>query len=148
MGKHLEVDKQKCVGCKACEVACAYKHHGVYSNSKARVKVYSQEEALFAPVFCSQCVKPLCLESCKFKAITAEELDGNWIVRIDKANCVGCKKCIKACPIGAITYLKEEKCVQKCDLCGGDPECVKFCIRKAVQFLEVNKNLDISKEVE
>ena len=27
--------------------------------------------------------------------------------------------------------------VTKCDLCGGDPECVKFCVQKALEYVPV-----------
>jgi Fe-S-cluster-containing hydrogenase component 2 len=38
-----------------------------------------------------------------------------------------------ACPFGAITY-QSSGIVQKCDLCGGKPECVEFCVPKALEF--------------
>jgi Fe-S-cluster-containing hydrogenase component 2 len=28
---------------------------------------------------------------------------------------------------------------RKCDLCGGDPQCVKFCISGALQFVEAEE---------
>jgi Fe-S-cluster-containing hydrogenase component 2 len=38
-----------------------------------------------------------------------------------------------ACPFGAITY-QSSGIVQKCDLCGGKPECVEFCVPNALEF--------------
>jgi Fe-S-cluster-containing hydrogenase component 2 len=34
----------------------------------------------------------------------------------------------------------EEKYVLICDLCGGDPKCVRHCPEKAVQYLERGKS--------
>ncbi len=37
-------------------------------------------------------------------------------------------------PYNAISVLDGE--VVKCDLCGGDPKCVKYCSTGAIQYLE------------
>ena len=39
------------------------------------------------------------------------------------------------CPFGAILYDPDNRRVIKCDLCGGDPQCVRFCPTGALQFL-------------
>jgi Fe-S-cluster-containing hydrogenase component 2 len=31
----------------------------------------------------------------------------------------------------------------KCDLCGGDPECVKVCLQDAITFVDVEEGADI-----
>ena len=41
------------------------------------------------------------------------------------------------CPFGNITYDEQEAKIIKCDLCGGDPACAKFCPSGAVAFEEV-----------
>jgi carbon-monoxide dehydrogenase iron sulfur subunit len=50
--------------------------------------------------------------------------------------CAGCKMCLLACPSGSIHFDPDAQVSRKCDLCGGDPSCVKFCISGALQFLE------------
>jgi len=40
-----------------------------------------------------------------------------------------------ACPYGNISIHKDERKMLKCDLCGGDPECVKFCATGAIQYV-------------
>ena len=47
-------------------------------------------------------------------------------IRVLNEKCTGCKLCIKACPFGAIQVGPNRE-ILKCDLCGGDPECVKYC---------------------
>jgi Fe-S-cluster-containing hydrogenase component 2 len=41
-----------------------------------------------------------------------------------------------ACPFGMIFVDAEKGFAVKCDLCGGDPECVKYCIPEALRFEE------------
>lgn len=38
-------------------------------------------------------------------------------------------------PFGAITVRRG--IAIKCDLCGGDPECAKVCIPKAIQYVSL-----------
>lgn len=48
-------------------------------------------------------------------------------VLVDREKCIGCGKCIEACP-GRIPFLHPgDKKAVICDLCDGDPECVKAC---------------------
>jgi Fe-S-cluster-containing hydrogenase component 2 len=35
--------------------------------------------------------------------------------------------CLEACPFGAVSFDHEHETAIKCDLCGGDPKCAKFC---------------------
>ena len=46
---------------------------------------------------------------------------------IDYNLCVGCRMCVYACPFGAMGFDADRGRPYKCDLCGGDPLCVKFC---------------------
>ena len=48
------------------------------------------------------------------------------IAEIDNDKCTLCEICITACPFGAI-QLDPEGNPLKCDLCGGDPLCVRHC---------------------
>ncbi len=47
-------------------------------------------------------------------------------VIIDEDACTGCLDCADACPFDAI-FVGPDNEVLKCDLCGGDPICVKYC---------------------
>ena len=44
-----------------------------------------------------------------------------------------------SCPFGAITYDTDRRSLMKCDLCGGDPQCVRFCPTDALKFLPKKK---------
>jgi Fe-S-cluster-containing hydrogenase component 2 len=49
--------------------------------------------------------------------------------------CIGCRSCIGVCPFGAMNYNPTTRKVFKCDLCGGDPQCVRFCEVRAVEYV-------------
>jgi len=74
---------------------------------------------------------------CPKDAISRDaELDS---VTINYDLCIGCKMCISACPFGAMGFDAQLKRVFKCDLCDGDPQCVRFCDMKAIDYVEVAK---------
>jgi Fe-S-cluster-containing hydrogenase component 2 len=66
-----------------------------------------------------------CVKSCPVQALS---VDANTkAVIVDRAKCISCGKCINACP-GKMPYLHPgDNKANICDLCGGDPECVKVC---------------------
>ena len=137
MSKILFVDLEKCTGCRACELACSMKHHDEYNPAKSRITVFGfAPAASFIPVFCTQCEEAWCRRICPAGAITKEEVDGAWIVRVSETKCVGCKICMMACPFGDMSFVSEKQKVQKCDLCEGEPECVTACPVGALQFKE------------
>jgi Fe-S-cluster-containing hydrogenase component 2 len=61
------------------------------------------------------------------------------VVVINEDLCIGCKSCVIACPLGGILYHYIKGCAMKCDLCGGDPECVKFCLYGTLEFLPMDE---------
>ena len=54
---------------------------------------------------------------------------------IDKDECVTCHNCVLSCPFGAMFTHDDFDAPFKCDLCGGDPQCVKACPKQALQFV-------------
>ena len=51
-------------------------------------------------------------------------------------NCGACNKaCIKAGRGGAITFNPKTGIAQVCDLCGGEPQCAKYCPSNVLHFL-------------
>jgi Fe-S-cluster-containing hydrogenase component 2 len=59
-------------------------------------------------------------------------------VTVDYDICIGCRTCVSVCPFGAMSYNVTDRRVFKCDLCQGDPQCVRFCDMKAVDFVEAH----------
>jgi len=137
MAKTLYIDYQKCTGCRLCELVCAVFHDGISNPARSRIKVMKWEaEGLYIPMSCQQCQDAPCMNVCPVKAISRDEELGRIFVDYDV--CIGCRSCVAVCPFGAMNFNIKDKQVFKCDLCDGDPQCVRFCEEKAIDFLEVD----------
>ncbi len=133
MQKVLVVDAAKCTGCRICEQVCSVKHEGTVNPYRARIRVLKWElEGQVLPMVCRQCDDPPCLKICPMGAISKHEPTG--LVSVDYDKCIGCRMCISACPFGAMDYDLVGKKVMKCDFCGGEPQCARFCDAKAIRF--------------
>ena len=138
MSKVLYVDHQKCTGCQLCELVCAVSHYGKSNPARSRIRVVKWEaEGLYIPMTCQQCQDAPCLNVCPVKAISRNEQTAQ--VAVDYDVCIGCRSCVSACPFGAMNFNAVDRQVFKCDLCDGDPQCVRFCEVKAVDFIEADK---------
>jgi Fe-S-cluster-containing hydrogenase component 2 len=114
-----------------CELACSERHVGAYRPTRAHVRVaIYPEDAIYFPVVCMQCDDAPCMAVCPSAALVRET--GTNAVLVLEDRCVGCRMCALACPFGAINYWDGK--ARKCDLCGGDPECVRFCVPRALRF--------------
>ncbi len=82
---------------------------------------------------CQQCSDPLCMEACPTNAIWRDAGTGALIV--EDENCVGCRVCTIVCPVGGVSIDPVTDVAYKCDLCGGDPECVKHCDLEAITYV-------------
>jgi len=143
MGKMLVVDIEKCTGCHVCELVCSFKHHDEFNPTKSYIHVsVFLEQAIAIPVACYQCEEPWCGRICPAGAITTEKdaATGATLVTVSEEKCVGCKMCMLACPFGNIV-VSDKGYAEKCDLCGGDPECVKFCLPGALKFVEAEPSV-------
>ncbi len=135
--KLIEISHDKCVGCRLCEMVCSLTHEGECSTAKSRIRIFRDEEfGNNLVALCLQCEDAYCLESCACGALSRDERTGAVVV--DDNSCTACEECIAACPIGAIYLSKEKDSVFKCDLCAGDPECVKFCTRQALTLKDID----------
>ena len=133
MKKELTIDPEKCVACRTCELACSLTKTGRCNPSEARIRVIAfDEEAFYTPTVCFQCQEAWCAQTCPAAAISKNMETGGLIV--DKDKCVGCRMCTMTCPFGQIFISKSTGKSSKCDLCGGDPTCVKFCPTGAIKF--------------
>ncbi len=133
----LIIDPSKCTGCRSCEIACSTVKENEVNVEKSRIRIIPfYEEYFYYPNVCLQCDTPYCALPCPTLAIEKDENTG--IVRLKEDRCVGCKMCIISCPFGATSFLFRNgrgKAV-KCDLCEGDPVCVKVCKYDALGYGE------------
>ena len=135
----IEAQKENCVGCRMCEIVCSAVKEGKFIPDLARIQVAEEPLAgLSAPVVCYQCVDAMCMRVCPADAIK-EVVDENGYRCIDvvQEKCISCGRCAFACPIGAINYSPKAK-ARKCDLCGGDPECVKYCYYDCLHLVKLD----------
>lgn len=122
----------QCTGCRICELICSFTHYHIFNPSLSRIKVTKIEPLLIDhPVTCRQCQRPPCHEVCPTHAITRNNDLG--VNHIHEKLCIGCGECALACPFGAIYIPSGENFPISCDLCGGDPQCVRFCPFKVLQ---------------
>jgi len=136
MQKMIVVDIDRCTGCGSCELVCSFTHHGEFNPLKSRIhNSFFLDRELSVPVFCYQCEEPWCGKVCPAGAITTERdlAGGATLVEVDEHKCVGCRMCTLACPYGSI-IVSGKGVAEKCNLCGGDPECVKVCRSEAIRF--------------
>ncbi|MGD0233411.1 MAG: 4Fe-4S dicluster domain-containing protein [Syntrophorhabdales bacterium] len=144
MAKTLVVNQERCTGCRLCESVCAVKHDGVINPMRARIKIEKWEhEGLYVPMICQHCQDAPCMNVCPVKAISRDEALAR--VMVDYDTCIGCRSCVAVCPFGAMNFNTIDKKVIKCDLCDGEPQCVRFCDIKAVDYVDAAK-VSISKK--
>jgi anaerobic carbon-monoxide dehydrogenase iron sulfur subunit len=138
MARLLVVDPERCNGCRKCELVCSVKHQGVGNPALSRIRVIEWEkEGFHLPMHCQQCQDPPCMSVCPREAIYRdEELDR---VLVNHDLCIGCKMCVTACPFGVMQFNEQRGRTFKCDLCGGDPQCVRFCEPKAIEYVEAGE---------
>ncbi len=124
--KVLRAIPSLCTGCKLCELVCSLAKTGTINPHLARLKVVcSTEDGSCSIALCRHCEPPLCKDACSIpSAMYQNEVTG--AVAIDDTNCNQCGECADACPFGAI-QIGPHREVLKCDLCGGDPVCAKYC---------------------
>lgn len=138
MKKQLFANPDLCTGCNRCTLVCSAMKEGVFQPEKARLKINNFPlRGYSVPSICFQCSKANCLEACPTKALYRNE-DG--VVLVDSALCSGCGACVTACTYGMIEQDKSGMAF-KCDLCDGDPACVKECHADALQFTPADPEL-------
>jgi formate dehydrogenase iron-sulfur subunit len=153
------IDISKCIGCKACQVACMEwndtrdaigTNHGVLDNPMdltenswtvmryAEVETDRGLEWLIRKDGCMHCADPGCLKACPAPGAIVQYSNG--IVDFHEENCIGCGYCITGCPFNIPRLSKKDSKVYKCTLCsdrvavGLEPACVKTCPTGAIVF--------------
>ena len=131
--KKLAVIPELCSGCRMCEQVCVFFREREFNPRRARIKILMNEkEGIYAPLICNQCQK--CLTACNRDALSWDEKAG--VARVDAGKCNGCGLCIEACEQGAIFLDPVSGIVNICDLCDGDPQCVKWCAEEVLRYEE------------
>ena len=140
-------DSNVCVGCQACEMACAEAHNlpaptdeikpGVLRKTsetkRCDINCYTTAKGdKFARNQCMHCNEPACAAACLTRAMYKTK-EGPVIWRGDK--CMGCRYCMVSCPfdVPKFEYHSANPKIQKCDMYyerivkGEKPVCVETC---------------------
>lgn len=132
MTQVLYIDLNRCVYCRACEVACEREHSGI---SNMFVQLIDEHYAI--PVNCRHCEEGACIQVCPTHAIHRQNEN---VVTIATMKCIGCGLCTLACPFGAVWIDVRDNVARKCDAClqrteqGLKPACVTTCSSRALAF--------------
>ncbi|WP_027186284.1 4Fe-4S dicluster domain-containing protein [Desulfovibrio inopinatus] len=136
-------DPARCIGCRACEIACVAAHmkHDMGQAMEDSLPfsprlTLIREAGVTAPIQCRQCEDAPCAAACPTGAVTSN----GRVVTITSTLCCGCKACLAVCPVGAmqIGLVAGEHALPvayKCDLCSGHdtPACVAVCPADALR---------------
>lgn len=140
--KILSIDLDRCVGCQNCELACSFYQVGDFKRERSNIWVSCHpQERFIVTLTCIQCQNPPCMTVCPVRALQRDP--ETQAVVVDEKRCIGCRMCMEVCPFGNIIMNHERRIVQKCNLCEGDPKCVRFCMGQAINFVDEN---DLSEE--
>jgi formate dehydrogenase iron-sulfur subunit len=152
----LLYDSSKCVGCRACQMACKQWNKldsvstdaaGLYESPKGlspnvwtliklvNYQVNDRRSYLFIKVGCMHCGKPACVEACPTGTLKKQP---NGLVTVEQSLCNGCGYCTQACPfhvpqLEVFNQLTGAARASKCTFCqdrvaqGLRPACVQAC---------------------
>src|SRR5258708_27941812 len=154
------IDTTKCIGCKACQVACmewndlrdeigtnigAYQNpHDLSASSWTLMRFAEVEnpkgdlEWLIRKDGCMHCADPGCLKACPAPGAIVQYANG--IVDFISENCIGCGYCVKGCPFNIPRISKKDQKAYKGTLCsdrvsvGLEPAFAKTCPTQAISF--------------
>lgn len=140
MPKAILYDSTLCVGCKACEDACAARWRLPYDDKVAAESRLSAHKLTTIQTFgerysrrlCMHCAEPACASVCPVGALRKTAMGP---VVYDAGKCMGCRYCMLACPFQVPAYEWNSRLpkVRKCDMCyerqaaGKPTACAEAC---------------------
>ncbi len=111
----IKIDPKKCSGCHLCEMVCSLFHSGAIHIGKSAIRIQKDDldTSLNTPLLCRQCKEMKCLDG--EEGVSTQERK-KFIWSHNRA---------ERCPFDALTILGEN--AYHCDLCLGNPQCIKVC---------------------
>ncbi len=144
MPKAILLDFTRCIGCQACEKACAEQNDLPGDPPEDRLSwknftVVLEAQGQNYRRMCMHCLTPTCVSVCPVGALKKTELGP---VVYDPYKCIGCRYCMMACPFQVPTYEWQNPIpvIRKCIMCnerveaGNEPACTWVCPTGASRF--------------
>jgi len=144
--KTINIDADKCSGCRACEAICSAFHASPrYSSTnpeKSRIRVvFDAANNIYVPVMAGE--------------YTKSECNGRLVYTIDGKEYEECAFCRASCPSRSLFVDPDSHLPLKCDMCEEEPlpepVCVQVCLSDALTFEEredVEGQVEIPGELE
>jgi Fe-S-cluster-containing hydrogenase component 2 len=145
MVKVLVPVPDRCSGCGLCVMACNVAHRTGLSPARANLRLEKRCIDLDLVVVCShgEGCELECMEACPADAISVGRTGA---VLVDDDLCIACGSCGRACPFHVIWFDDRDR-PRKCDLCGGDPACVRYCLMGAIEYRDATwKDFDLIRD--
>ncbi|MGD0827416.1 MAG: 4Fe-4S dicluster domain-containing protein [Desulfobaccales bacterium] len=163
MSKAILIDTTKCIGCRACQVACKSWNDlkggkATFSETWSNPRFLSSNQYTrivfreiprsdgrlewhFISRRCMHCLDPACVSACPVAALV--KLPSGPVV-YDDERCIGCRYCMLACPFQIPKFQWESPVplVRKCTFCadrqamGLAPACTTTCPTGTLLFGE------------
>jgi formate dehydrogenase iron-sulfur subunit len=164
-GKGMLYDASKCVGCRACQMACkewnqlpgeSTDTQGIYESPRhlsadtwTMIKLAENgDNWSFANYQCMHCAQASCVSVCP----TGAAAHNGEFVEIDQNWCIGCGYCVQACPFNVPHRSDSSGTARKCTFCldrvsvGEQPACAAACPTGALTWGERDQLLVKAKE--
>ena len=162
--KAMIQDNTRCIGCRACMVACkewnglpgaesadevdffqgpGYQNPRDLDADNFTIITYAEKvesaDWVFGRKLCMHCLEPACASVCPTAALQKTELGP--VVLVDD-RCIGCRYCMLACPFQVPKYQYDaiSPKVSKCTMCYDrvsnnlEPACAAVCPTDAITF--------------
>ncbi len=153
-------DYEKCIGCRTCETVCSAHNESVMVGGErlnglgnpyfSRIRVTRFSPDVDIPMVCVNCYDPPCIAACT--SLTDPVTGGKALYRdpdllVIKHNPLQCgdcesESCYEACKthsVGVILPNPETRQPMRiCNLCDGDPQCVKYCPAGTLTVTTIN----------
>ena len=131
--KRIAFDPLRCSLCGVCMAACALIKAGKPDLSQSRIRIETAGSCVpLRAAVCRHCEEPACVTAC-MRGIIDKDAETGLVTRRHEG-CFRCAVCAVNCPVGACVQDEALNAFTACDLCGGDPLCVRVCLSGALRL--------------